>query len=49
MWKNVIHLLQNEHGNQVTKGVINGSQSIVFDFVENRLHAQKAVMALAMS
>ena len=33
---------------EVTDAVIDGSQSVVFDEAENRLHAQKAVMALTM-
>ena len=31
-----------------TDGVIDGPQSVVYDEAENRLHAQKAVMALTM-
>jgi ornithine carbamoyltransferase len=30
----------------VTEGVIEGPQSRVFDEAENRLHAQKALMAM---
>ena len=33
---------------EVTDGVIDGPQSVVYDEAENRLHAQKAVMALTM-
>ena len=33
---------------EVTSEVMDGPQSIVFDQVENRMHAQKAVMALTM-
>ena len=33
---------------EVTDGVFRGPRSIVFDEAENRLHAQKAVMALLM-
>ncbi|MDD4722479.1 MAG: ornithine carbamoyltransferase, partial [Acidaminococcaceae bacterium] len=29
--------------------VLEGSQSVVFDQAENRLHVQKAIMALLMS
>ena len=33
---------------EVTDGVMDGPRSVVFDEAENRLHAQKAVMALTM-
>jgi N-acetylornithine carbamoyltransferase len=33
---------------EVTDAVIDGPQSVVYDEAENRLHAQKAVMALTM-
>jgi len=33
---------------EVTDGVIDGPNSVVYDEAENRLHAQKAVMALTM-
>ena len=35
-------------GVEVTAEVIDGSNSIVWDEAENRLHAQKAIMALIM-
>ena len=31
--------------NQVTAGVIDGPQSVVWDEAENRLHAQKGILA----
>ena len=34
---------------EVTSEVMDGPHSVVFDEAENRLHAQKAVMALTMS
>ncbi|MGA2804359.1 MAG: hypothetical protein ABSF89_08205 [Acidimicrobiales bacterium] len=34
---------------EVADAVIDGPKSIVYDQAENRLHAQKAVMALTMS
>ncbi|MFN8194348.1 MAG: ornithine carbamoyltransferase [Nocardioidaceae bacterium] len=43
-----MHPLPAERGVEVTDGVIDGPQSVVFDQAENRLHAQKAVMALTM-
>jgi ornithine carbamoyltransferase len=33
----------------VTSAVMDGPNSVVFDQAENRLHAQKGVMALTMS
>jgi ornithine carbamoyltransferase len=32
-------------GEEITEDVLYSSQSIVFDQAENRLHAQKAIMA----
>ena len=34
---------------EVTSAVLDGPNSVVFDEAENRLHAQKAVMALTMA
>ncbi len=44
-----MHPLPADRNIEVTDGVIDGAQSVVYDEAENRLHAQKAVMALTMS
>jgi N-acetylornithine carbamoyltransferase len=43
-----MHCLPADRNIEVTDGVIDGRQSVVYDEAENRLHAQKAVMALTM-
>jgi ornithine carbamoyltransferase len=40
-----MHCLPAHHGEEVTTDVLNGPSSVVFDQAENRLHAQKAVLA----
>jgi N-acetylornithine carbamoyltransferase len=44
-----MHPLPADRDIEVTSEVMDGPNSVVFDEAENRLHAQKAVMALTMS
>jgi len=44
-----MHPLPADRNIEGTDGVLDGPHSVVFDEAENRLHAQKAVMALTMS
>ncbi len=44
-----MHPLPADRNIEVTDEVLDGMQSVVFDEAENRLHAQKAVMALTMA
>ena len=43
-----MHCLPAYRGYEVTESVIDGERSVVFDEAENRLHAQKAVMAMLL-
>ncbi len=43
-----MHPLPADRDIEVTSAVLDGPHSVVFDEAENRLHAQKAVMALTM-
>ncbi len=44
-----MHDLPAHRGEEVTADVIDGPQSVVFDQAENRMHAQKAVLALLLA
>lgn len=43
-----LHCLPAHRGEEVAASIIDGPHSVIFDEAENRLHAQKAIMALVM-
>ncbi len=45
----VMHCLPAHRDEEITDDVVEGSQSIIFDEAENRLHVQKAIMATLMA
>jgi ornithine carbamoyltransferase len=42
----VLHCLPAHYGEEITEEIVHGPQSAVFDEAENRLHTQKALLAL---
>jgi ornithine carbamoyltransferase len=44
----VLHCLPAHYGEEITEDVLYGHRSAVWDQAENRLHAQKALMALVI-
>jgi ornithine carbamoyltransferase len=45
----VMHCLPAHRGAEITDQVMDGSHSVVFDQAENRMHAQKAIVAMLMA
>jgi ornithine carbamoyltransferase len=44
----LMHPLPAHHGEEVAEGILNSPKSVVFDQAENRLHLQKALLAVML-
>ena len=44
-----MHCLPAHRGEEVAEAVLEGSQSVVWDEAENRLHAQKALLEFLLA
>lgn len=45
----VMHCMPAHRGEEITDEVMDGPQSVVYDQAENRLHIQKAILALIVA
>jgi len=44
----IMHCLPAHHGEEVAIGILDSARSVVFDQAENRMHAQKALLAMML-
>ena len=45
----IMHCLPAHHGEEVAVGILDSARSVVFDQAENRMHAQKALLAWTLA